>query len=266
MTLRTRRITIFGIILLNLTLLTISMTTLTALAARLVKTPLQLFSGVLVMLNSNPGLGYSLGASIIGTLLLVILSRYFRRNPSPETFLTMAAIGAIAVETIRTGFIILTIAKAPIIYYELLARIIIFSQLFSITGLFFSSLYLLDIQYQKVNYIVLIQLITALLFAYILPVHTAHPVTLLQHPVADSFGYPWLVGGIYACSILNIMAVWGQQKNLENWPLYSGAAMLSTGYILHIILNGNWRLVGLSLLTIGAILFFWGQNKRYLWD
>ncbi|AFG38822.1 hypothetical protein [Spirochaeta africana] len=261
MTLRARRNTVIVTIVLN-ALVCIGGAAI--LFGLILESPERLtWSGLLA---AHPGLGYTLFQSTLGCAALIILFRMFRKSSIPEMFLLMVAIGTIAFENLRVVFILLQEFRQPMIYFELISRLLLFFEIAGISGFFFISLYLLGVQYQKVDTILWIQAVVGLLFAYALPIRTITRPSFSNHLVGGPFLYTALIGGIAVLALINLACAWLQQRSLENWGLYSGGAVLIIGRLLSIVLPHDFRIIGVLFLVLGLVLFSRDQYNRYLWN
>ena len=266
MTLRARRTTIICLLSITILIFIAGAAIVLYLSASGVDNQVSGLAAIRTVFTENDGLFFILLLSGINIATLVVIFRYFRRSSIPEVFLAMVAVSTFAMEAIAAGIPLLHELRQPLMYFEFLARTTVFFQLAGMLGLFFVSLFMMGIHYQKVSNILLIQIIIALLFAYALPVRTTSGFTLLTHSISGGHTYAGLLGGIVLLAYVNLIGSYLQQKESEGWMTHIGCGLLLTGRLLTIILEGHNRYAGLVLITTGLILFSKEQYQRYLWN
>ncbi len=265
MTLRTRRTTILLLITSNAILLFGSIFLLAYTAIRGNSGTRNSIEAIIHLVQNMPGIVFTLTTTVSGMVSLIVLYRFFRRSSIPEIYLAMITTATLAFEALRFTYPAFHQWQQPLMYYELVSRVILFFQINGILGLFFVSFHYLELQHQKISNILAVQLLTALLFAYILPINTMQEIELLSHPADSGNIYPALIIGVSLLTGINLLAAWLQHKTAEHWKQYLGTLCMVLGYILIILLSGTTRFFGIAFYLGGLGLFSTEQYSRFLW-
>jgi hypothetical protein len=203
-------------------------------------------------------------AAIVTALIVSFrLLRIFRRTASSEAYFFALFLCALSVETLRPVVAIVGSGGLGTLISMLLTRALYAGRLFGAISLFVSTLYVLGVQYARVETPVTIALLLCLLFAYSLPLDSSEIVTTPAYRLGDEAAVAALFFCLYGFAAAN--ALMARLRGQERGGLAQAGAVLlvSAGRdLLSFVTPPALSLSAMAAFAAGAILFASRTQRR----
>jgi hypothetical protein len=191
------------------------------------------------------------------------LLRIFRRTASAEAYFFAVFLCAVSIESIRPFLALVAPGALGNLIRMLLSRALYAGRLFGALCLFISSLYVLGVQYARVETPFTITILVCLFFAYSLPLDSSEAVATPAYRLGDEGAVAAVFFSLYGFAALN--AVIGRFRGQEQRGLVqAGAILLVSGGrdLLSFVTYPALAFVAVAAYVGGALLFAQRTQRR----
>jgi hypothetical protein len=195
-----------------------------------------------------------------------VLTRIYRRTASAEIFFFLFFLYSISFEAIWLWNAIAIVKSAPIFLGITLSKVVHFGRFFGLISLLFSSLYAIEISYQKFPILMLSPILVALALTYVLPIDSSVLMTSFLYKLGDEKSH-WIVTlALEVVTVLNyLIAAYRREKNQFVW-IATGVFLILLGRELLSFMLGPLTIVLSLVLAVAGIWLFSKKIYRlYLW-
>ncbi|MBN1697164.1 MAG: hypothetical protein JW881_06600 [Spirochaetales bacterium] len=210
---------------------------------------------------------------IIGLSLLLVFSfsmsiifrSLFKRIASAEVFFFSLFICSLSIESLRLLSLFFHLVWNFNLTGLITSRIVYFGRFFGLLCFFFSSLYSIEVKYQKYGNLLGGAVILSIIIAYIVPFDTSEFLSTFLYKLGDESGVCMIYSGLSIIIVINfIVATIIRQKRFLG--IVVASLLILAGYTALLFISGPLPLV-LEFLALlgGTILFYVQMGKIYFW-
>lgn len=199
---------------------------------------------------------------LISGIMLRIL---FKKTASPELFFYTIFLFSFSFESFRILNIFFYFYQTPLYFCIFNSRLVYFGRIFGILSIFCSSLYAVEIKYQKFNILISVSILLALILAYSLPMDSTILLTNFLYRLGDEVGIFFLNYAFVFFIILNFLIAAIKRQKRFFYIVLAVFIVLSGRELLFFIANPAMIIINLFLIAGGTILFSRQIDKIYLW-
>jgi hypothetical protein len=195
-----------------------------------------------------------------------VLKRLYQRTASAEIFFFMFFLFSISFEVIWLWSGVAIVTGAPVFLGILLSKILLFGRFFGLISLLFSSLYAIEMSYQKFPILMLSPVLISLALTYTLPIDSSALTNNFLYKLGDIKSH-WIVTIVLEIvTILNfLIAAYKREKPSFAW-IALGVLLILLGREMLIFMHSPLPIAISILLAIIGIWLFSRQIYRiYLW-
>ena len=203
---------------------------------------------------------------LICVISCTVLKRLWERTASAEIFFFLFFLYSISFEAIWLWSAIAIAKEAPVFLGVMFSKIILFGRFFGLISLLFSSLYAIEMSYQKFPILMLTPILISLALAYTLPIDSSVLMSNFLYRLGDAKSH-WIVTIVLEIvTILNyLIAAYRREKRPFVW-IALGVFLILLGRELLILMLGPLPTAISIVLAIAGIWIFSKQIYRlYLW-
>ena len=203
---------------------------------------------------------------LICVISCVVLKRLYERTASAEIFFFLFFLYSISFEAIWLWSAIAIVKATPVFLGVMLSKIILFGRFFGLISLLFSSLYAIEMSYQKFPILMLSPVLISLALTYTLPIDSSVLMSNFLYKLGDAKSH-WIVTLVLEIvTILNfLIAAYRREKRPFVW-IALGVFLVLLGRELLIFMLGPLPIAISIVLAITGIWIFSKQIYRvYLW-
>ncbi|MBN2443314.1 MAG: hypothetical protein JXJ04_18280 [Spirochaetales bacterium] len=194
----------------------------------------------------------------------IIFRRLFKKIASPEIFFYAVFLFSFSFEGFRVFLLYIQLGM-PVYLGLLFSRIVIFGRFFGLMAIFLSSLYALEIKFQKFGTLLGGALILSLIIAYIVPMDSSTILSQLIYKPGDelSIFIANIALGFFALVNFFVAAI---NRNKRFLYIILASLLIICGRELFLFIVGPVTgSAGLTLLFVGTYLFYRHMDRIYLW-
>ncbi len=195
-----------------------------------------------------------------------VLKRLYQRTASAEIFFFMFFLFSISFEVIWLWSGIAIVTGAPVFLSILLSKILLFGRFFGLLSLLFSSLYAIEMSYQKFPILMLSPVLISLALTYTLPFDSSIIMRNFLYKLGDVKSH-WIVTIVLEIvTILNyLIAAYRREKPPFAWIALGVFLILIGRELLILTLSPLPIAVSIVLASVGIWLFSKQIYRVYLW-
>lgn len=209
--------------------------------------------------------------SIISLLLIIFISGWFLRNlfkktASPELFFYIIFLFSFSFESFRLINIFINYYEIPVHFGMLNSRLIYFGRLFGLVSLLCSSLYALDIKYQKFGTLLGGAAFLSLIVAYTLPLDSSVFLTNFLYRPGDEQGLFLLNISFMVFIVMNFIIAAIKKERRYFLIMLAVILVLAGRELLFFAIHPGSIIPGLLLVVFGTGFFSRQIDKIYFWS
>jgi len=203
---------------------------------------------------------------LICVISCTVLKRLWERTASAEIFFFLFFLYSISFEAIWLWSAIAIVKEAPVFLGIMLSKIILFGRFFGLISLLFSSLYAIEMSYQKFPILMLTPILISLALAYTLPVDSSVLMRNFLYKMGDAKSH-WIVTIVLEIvTILNyLIAAYRRGKRAFVWIAVGVFLILLGREFLIFTLEPLPTAISIILAIAGIWIFSKQINRVYLW-
>lgn len=207
-----------------------------------------------------------IGVTTVSVVSGYLLRQFFRKTVSYEIFFFIIFLLSISVDGVRAGQLLFAIWKIPPYFGMILTRINYLGHFMGLFSLFASSLYAMNIQYQKLGTILGLAVFLAFVLSASLPVDSSELYQSLLYKVGFEKGLLIVFVGFELFTLLNYLQAAIVRGSSEYFLIPAAVFMVIAGRELLFFLGSPVTVViGGVLLVGGTVLYGKRLHALYLW-
>lgn len=194
----------------------------------------------------------------------LIFRRLFKKIASPEIFFYAVFLFSFSFEGFRVFLLYIELGM-PVYLGLLFSRIVIFGRFFGLMAIFLSSLYALEIKYQKFGTLLGGALVLSLIIAYIVPMDSSVILSQLMYKPGDELSIFIANISLGFFAIVNFLVA-AIKRNKRFFYIILASLLILLGRELFLFIAGPVTgSAGLAFLFVGTFLFYRHIDRIYLW-
>ena len=206
------------------------------------------------------------GVTLFSTIAGYLLRRFFRKTVSFEMFFFTIFILSLSLDAVRSAEILLVMFDLPPYFGIFLSRIVHFGHFFGLFCIFTSSLYAMNIQYQKLGTVLGIAFLLAFTLSAALPFDSTELLLNLTYRVGYEKGMLMVFVGFELFTLLNILwAAFMKSSRDYAFILVSLLLVIAGRELLFFLGSPLTAIAGGILLISGTVMFGKKLHTLYLW-